>query len=393
MTEQHSVTGPLVGAGSRVFGAIAVLALAFGGVAGMSGGGSSTGSAELAASLNAAEAGSSGGHPHANDDGHVHDDGHGHDDGHAHDDSHVPADGQAHGVGHDHGGGSAGSTSGTAARPAGSHDHAPGEGHDDHGEHAAGSHAHAPGQDAGGGAGHDHGDGAAGAGHDDHEGHAGGHDDHGDGGHDDHGDGGHHDHYAGCADTHPVTIALRSEVQRALDSVYKDVVALVALGFHPYFDSLVPGGYPPGGEGISHWLNPNHIDNGNVLDPWKPEAILLDEWNNPIGMMFINDVGVAPKPVYVNDDGTACSPWHPHTDMPARVAWYYYRAIYDREMGGDIPEQTPEMMHVWAIDNPAGVYAAHDLPPSENRQGPPGPLPSYLSDGIVVDLVRQLFVR
>jgi hypothetical protein len=389
MTEQHqALTGPLVGGGSKVFGVIAVIALAFGGIAGMVGGGSSTSSAELAASLSAAGA-SSGEHApgdgHQHGDGH-HDDGHGHDgDGHQHDGDGHGHDGQtaAHeGAGHDHPSGAHG-TDGSEMASSGGHDHGHDAGADTHGEHAAGSHGHEP---------DDH----AGPGHDDGHGHVagdGGHGDHDEHGGGDHGADGHHDHYAGCANDHPTTVALRSEVQRALDSVYKDVVALVALGFHPYFDSLVPGGYPPGGEGISHWLNPNHIDNGNVLDPWKPEAILLDEWNNPIGMMFINDVGVAPVPVYVDDDGTACSPWHPHTDMPARVAWYYYRAIYDREMEGEVPEQTPEMMHVWAIDNPAGVYAAHDLPPSENRQGPPGPLPSYLADGIVVDLVRQLFSR
>lgn len=190
-------------------------------------------------------------------------------------------------------------------------------------------------------------------------------------------------HATGCADDHPRSVSLVAEVQGELATTYKDVATLVALGYHPYFDSLVPGGYPPGGEGISHWINPNYIDDGVVLDPQRPETILLDNWNWPIGMMFINDPGVPPVPVYVNGDGTACSPWHPHTDAPARFGWYYYRAVYDRELEGEVPEQTPEMMHVWALPNPAGVYAAHDYPPTEVRQGAPGPLPSYFSDADV----------
>lgn len=192
-------------------------------------------------------------------------------------------------------------------------------------------------------------------------------------------DGDHH-HATACSDDHPETRQLVTQVQGELATVYKDIAALVALGYHPYFDSLVPGGWPPGGEGISHWINPNYIDDGVVLDPQRPETILLDDWNWPIGVMFINDPGVPPVPVYVNDDGTACSPWHPHTDAPARFGWYYYRAMYDRSLEGEVPEQTPEMMHVWAVPNPAGAYAAHDYPPREVRSGPPGPIPSYFSE-------------
>lgn len=209
-----------------------------------------------------------------------------------------------------------------------------------------------------------------------------GHGAHGEAGHEA-GDAGDHHHAAGCVDDHPETVSLVGEVQGELATTYKDVAALVALGYHPYFDSLVPGGYPPGGEGISHWINPNYIDDGVVLDPQRPETILLDDWYWPIGMMFINDPGVPPVPVYVNGDGTTCSPWHPHTDAPARFGWYYYRAVYDREIEGEVPAQTPEMMHVWAVPNPAGVYAAHDYPPREVRNGPPGPLPSYFSEATI----------
>jgi hypothetical protein len=127
-------------------------------------------------------------------------------------------------------------------------------------------------------------------------------------------------------------------------------------------------------------LNPHYIDNGVVLDPRTPEAILLDGWwGHPIGMMFINDAGRPPRAVYENEDGTECSPWHPHTDYPARFGWWWYRAVYDGEPG-EFPDQTPEMMHVWAIDNPHGVYAAHDYPPRENRPGPPPPIPSYFRE-------------
>lgn len=204
-------------------------------------------------------------------------------------------------------------------------------------------------------------------------------------------DHGNHDPYAGCDDEHPATIDIRSRVTFALETIYKDVVALTALGFHPYFDGAVPGGYPPGGEGVAHWIGPHFIDDGVMLDPLRPEAILLDEWNRPIGMMFIENSWESGPAVYVNDDGTPCYPWHPHTDYPARSGWMWYRAMYDgswQDGTMELPDQTPSMMHVWA-DNPFGTYSAHEYPPSEMREGPPGPLPSYLDGGTVEGAIED----
>ena len=325
----------LIPAGSPVFAAIAAATLLVGGLAGIATGddGHRATDAEAAAATSAA-------HPHGDRAAAPGDD-HGH-----------TATGTATVSDHPHA---------AAAGPDGHHgiatDDATGADHGDHGDHVAGGSAA---EGAGGHSGH------AGAG------------DHGD--HTEGVEGDHHLHAAGCADDHPVTVRLVRDVQANLVSTYKDIAALVALGYHPYFDSLVPGGYPPGGEGISHWINPNYIDDGVILDPQRPETVLLDDWNWPIGMMFINDPGVAPTPVYSNEDGSVCSPWHPHTDAPARFGWYYYRAVYDREMEDEVPAQTPEMMHVWAIHNPAGVYAAHDYPPREERAGAPGPIPSYFSE-------------
>ena len=347
---------PLIREGSRVFAAIAVTTLLIGGLAGMSGGTEHhdaavpAGASSAAAAAAPAAAGAADGHAHGADaeaaagapGAAAHAD-HGEmphgDAGHHAAEAETAA---AHTDGH----GSAGSAT---AAPSASHDHPSGT-------PVAGAPAE-PGHSDGHG-GHDP---AAPGG-----GHADGHDD------------GHH--ATSCADDHPVSKALVAEVQGELATTYKDIAALVALGYHPYFDSLVPGGYPPGGEGISHWINPNYINDGVVLDPQQPETILLDDWNWPIGMMFINDPGVPPKPVYANADGTTCSPWHPHTDAPARFGWYYYRAMYERKMEGEVPKQTPEMMHVWAIPNAKGVYAAHDYPKREVRKGAPGPMPSYFSD-------------
>lgn len=343
MSSEQTALRPIVREGSTVFAAIAAATLLVGGLAGIA---RSDDAAPIAApAAHTAAAGDHGtaGHPDGDEVAAAGGDAaHGHDAARsagspAHDAHEPGADGT------------------TVAHDADTHDA------DMHGtdEHGTGQATDGTADGAGhGGTGHD----AAGEGHGGHAAAGGAH------------------HATGCADDHPATTRLVREVRGELATTYKDIATLIALGYHPYFDSLVPGGYPPGGEGISHWINPNYIDDGVVLDPQRPETILLDDWNWPIGMMFINDPGVPPKPVYANDDGTTCSPWHPHTDYPARFGWYYYRAMYDRELEGEVPAQTPEMMHVWAAPNPAGVYAAHDYPPREVRQGAPGPMPSYFSE-------------
>lgn len=210
-------------------------------------------------------------------------------------------------------------------------------------------------------------------------------------------------HHDACADDHPETERLRENCREVLDRRYPNVGALVADGYIPYFDKVVPG---PEFEGYSHWLNPEYIDNGSMLDPEQPESVLID--NNtwcPIGVMFIADAGTQGDPVYVecddrdgynhndnghsheyggheshehgdgqhhgdSDDCVTCAPWHGHTDLPARFAWWYYRQVYD---GAKTEENevklwcvTPSMLHVWTVPHPGGVYA-HPGPPNEYR--------------------------
>jgi hypothetical protein len=297
---------------------------------------------------------------------------HGHDADQAHESDHSSGHaGSARGQGdHSHG------ESSEHAEPDDAHDahedHADEHGHDAHTDDDHEGHDGHGGHDD-----HEAHDGHDAQDHDEEDGHA-GHDDEGD---HDHGDG--HDHanmYAGCDDGHPETQRLRAEVQHSLTHLYPDPATLIAQGYIPYFDAQIPGGLAT--EGIGHWLNPEYIDNGAELDPTRPESILTDEWYRPIGVMFIeNNDGQDPTPVYVNDDGTPCSPWHPHTDMPARIGWWYYRQVHDGAAYNDgevaPDEETLAMMHMWAVDNPYGVYAAHDYPPAESRQGFPPPRAGY----------------
>lgn len=197
----------------------------------------------------------------------------------------------------------------------------------------------------------------------------------------------------GCADDHPATVELQDAVRKALETRYSDAGDLVEAGFKPYFDAL-----DRDADGWSHWINSDYVGDDAVLDPDRPESVLVDNetWRS-IGVMFIATRGgepIDPPAVYGGDaDGTTtdgptdepddpCSPWHYHAGLPGRFAWWYYRQAYERDVAdGDLrlPCRTPCMMHVWTVDHPEGVYA-HGGPPREYRDREPADDPGFETD-------------
>ncbi|MFA9415044.1 hypothetical protein [Natrinema sp. HArc-T2] len=187
----------------------------------------------------------------------------------------------------------------------------------------------------------------------------------------------------GCADDHPATTELRSAVKEFLETQLPDVDALIDAGFKPYFDAL------EGGDGSwSHWLHPAFIGDDGVLDPERPESVLVDNesWRS-MGVMFIATRGgerVEPPAVYGEDDAEErCSPWHAHTGLPGRFAWWYYQQVYGEATTDalEFPCRTPCMLHVWTVDHPEAVYA-HDAPPQEHRELSPASDPSFETDAV-----------
>ncbi len=176
----------------------------------------------------------------------------------------------------------------------------------------------------------------------------------------------------GCADDHPETVALQAAVSEVLTDRYPTVGDIVDDGFLPYFDTL-----DRESDGWSHWLNPDYIGDATLLDPERPESILVDNesWR-PIGVMFIatrDGEPIEPPSVYGEDepDAERCSPWHYHVGLPGRKAWWYYENVHigAGRPSMQLPCRTPCMMHVWTVEHPDGVYA-HGGPPPEYRDEP-----------------------
>jgi len=166
-----------------------------------------------------------------------------------------------------------------------------------------------------------------------------------------------------CDDAHYETREIQYRVRTALESQYPTVGSLIDDGFVPYFDFLVEDAT------WSHWLHPEYVGDDGVLDPVRPESVLVDhEYWRPMGVMFVATPGgerLDPPPaVYADSDGE-CTPWHAHVGFPGRYAWAKYRAAYGHD--AEWPCRTPWMMHVWNYADER-VYA-HGAP--DDRGGGP----------------------
>lgn len=187
-----------------------------------------------------------------------------------------------------------------------------------------------------------------------------------------------------CADDHPLTRDIQADVAESLETNFPTVGSLIDQGYIPYFDFLAS----QGSAGWSHWLNPGYIDDDTVMDPERPESILVDhKWWRPFGVMFIatrDGNRVDPPPAVYRDGDTVCSPWHAHTGLPGLKAWSEYWTVYgDFHMEEilNFPCRTPWVMHVWAYPHSDGVYA-HYAPPRGSRGGPPAEDPGFETDAV-----------
>ena len=174
-----------------------------------------------------------------------------------------------------------------------------------------------------------------------------------------------------CDENNPVVKAQITGVQDSLKTRFPSMSVMAARGFSPYVDAPIAAQ-----QGQGHWLNPNMINDGHIMDPRFPEGILVDMYGRPIGVMYIEDSPSTPGPdMYVAEDETPCNAWHYHTEFFADTYWDVYKYGWSDALSkGDYePEpRSPDLMHVWAYGSYADQWK-HDKP----KSGMPGqPTPS-----------------
>jgi hypothetical protein len=120
-------------------------------------------------------------------------------------------------------------------------------------------------------------------------------------------------------------------------------------------------------EGMAHFLHYGYWRDGRVLDPARPESLMYvqlpDGGWKLVGVMFLMPDGT-PGPRI----GGPLTAWHAHDNLCASPVTLQITAFASE--GGRCPlgsislGKTPEMMHVWVIDNPYGVFS-DDMDPKE----------------------------
>jgi hypothetical protein len=197
------------------------------------------------------------------------------------------------------------------------------------------------------------------------------------------------DHEFACEESRPEVQRVVQGVKHSLKVIYPNITTLIARGYFPYADAPLLG--LSGRQG--HWINPGYLEDGRLMDPDRPESILVDRWNRPIGVMFIADDPHEPGPdLYVAEDGTPCNAWHYHSEITADAYWYAYKYAYSGDtQEGDLqpPDRTPDLMHVWAYgadgiapdtgENLFKYQWTHAVPPQKYMPGDPKEVGDYTS--------------
>ncbi|MBW3602921.1 MAG: hypothetical protein KY434_09535 [Actinobacteria bacterium] len=189
---------------------------------------------------------------------------------------------------------------------------------------------------------------------------------------DTHGDG-HGDGHA-AADPSGATPAQRSAADRLLADTrtaaarWASLDAAKADGFRPITPVL---------NGLQHWHNQRFFTDGAILDPQAPEELIYATTSRGpvlVAAMYLMERVDEPGPTI----GGPLTVWHDHEDLcfsaDGRVVGFH-RPPRQTCPPGSVNQRTPEMLHVWLVDNPAGPFAAEMEPAALlaiAEGGPPG---------------------
>lgn len=132
---------------------------------------------------------------------------------------------------------------------------------------------------------------------------------------------------------------------------WPDQAAALAAGFEVYED-----------EGPSHLVHFGHVDDGRVLDPARPEFLVVDPVGTVLGAMFLAADSEARGPQFAGP----LTVWHYHrypTPVCLRPSGLLpaldpYGDQSDCPEDAEFAERSPEMVHVWLFEHPDGPFAS-----------------------------------
>lgn len=161
-----------------------------------------------------------------------------------------------------------------------------------------------------------------------------------------------HDHHGG----HPCMPT--EEQQATADQLVEDVKA--SLARFPTVTEATAAGYvyvaPPFNGVGAHYIQPEWLQDGEVLNPLKPESIMVASDGAVEGAMFLMEQVGQPGPMV----GGCLTRWHLHDNL-----CYSAPAIEGGSVvgltdwgcpDGSMLMVSPEMLHVWVVPRPGGPF-------------------------------------
>jgi len=146
---------------------------------------------------------------------------------------------------------------------------------------------------------------------------------------------------------------------------YRDLRAAVAAGYQPM--------EPPDLE-IVHYVNRAYSTDADILKPQHVQSLIY--YNSPKGPVLIGAMYIMPRWGMPGPEiGGALTSWHHHDDLcfdkkTSMVVAFAGLSIVDRPgwsrscPPGTSKQDTPDMLHVWVIDNPNGPFDT-DMDPAD----------------------------
>jgi len=153
------------------------------------------------------------------------------------------------------------------------------------------------------------------------------------------------------------------EDTKAAIARYSDQRVAVEAGYKPM---------EPEGLEIMHYVNQAYFTDADILRPEHVQSVIY--YNSPHGPILIGAMYIMPRLGMAGPQiGGSLTVWHHHDNLcfdrtSGAIVAFAHNAFFDRAgKSGACPpgssnRSTPEMLHVWIIDNPGGPFDA-DMSP------------------------------
>jgi hypothetical protein len=151
---------------------------------------------------------------------------------------------------------------------------------------------------------------------------------------------------------------------RAAAAKFRDLNIALAAGYKPM--------EPPEFQ-IVHYVNPGYMVDADILDPQHVQSLIY--YNGKQGTQLIGAMYIMPRRGMEGPQiGGPLTVWHQHANLcfdnvTGMAVAFAHSGIFDTDAKsgacprGSTNKTTPQMLHVWLIDNPDGPFAS-DMEPA-----------------------------